>query len=82
MVALDRAIEVAPSRHDLHFSAAAFAPDPAHDWLRRAVERLESGQADAGFLVLQRLIATRRANPALAEERFQALLDRLEALQR
>jgi TolB-like protein/Tfp pilus assembly protein PilF len=57
-------------------------PDMAYEWLRRAVERIERGEVDAGFIALTRLLSRAETDPALAENRFQDLLGRLEALRR
>jgi len=54
--------------------------NPAYEWLERAVEKLESGVVDAGFIQLQLMLNTRSQDPGLAAPRFQQLLDRLEAL--
>jgi eukaryotic-like serine/threonine-protein kinase len=59
--------------------------DRAYEWLERAVAKLESGEADAGFFALQTSFIApeafgRRPDPRLEEPRFQRLLDRLKAL--
>ena len=59
--------------------------DRVYEWLERAVVKLESGEADAGFFALQTSFIAPEAfgrppDPRLAEPRFQRLLDRLKAL--
>jgi hypothetical protein len=53
--------------------------DRAYVALRSAVESLEAGQADAGFNSLE-TFAANPGDPRLTEERFQELLERLQAL--
>jgi hypothetical protein len=53
--------------------------DRAYAALRSAVESLEAGQADAGFNSLETFAAS-PSDPRLAEQRFQDLLERLQAL--
>jgi TolB-like protein len=53
--------------------------DRAYAALRSAVESLEAGQADAGFNSLE-TFAANPSDPRLAEQRFQDLLERLQAL--
>jgi serine/threonine protein kinase/TolB-like protein len=53
--------------------------DQTYEWLGRAVETLENGEADAGFFALQTSFRN-AGNPVFAERRFQDLLGRLNAL--
>jgi hypothetical protein len=53
--------------------------DEAYAALRSAIETLEAGEADPGFFSLE-VFAADPTDPRLAEERFQDLLARLQAL--
>jgi tetratricopeptide (TPR) repeat protein len=53
--------------------------DRSYAALHSAIETLEAGEADPGFLALE-AIAANPADPRLAEGRFQDLLARLQAL--
>jgi hypothetical protein len=52
--------------------------DQAYEWLRRAVETIENGEADAGFFALQRFVNP--TDPPLLEGRFRPLTDRLRTV--
>jgi tetratricopeptide (TPR) repeat protein len=52
----------------------------AHKHLDAAVTRIENGNADVGFIPLQNLLVRYRQNPDALDERFHALLDRLDVL--
>jgi tetratricopeptide (TPR) repeat protein len=54
--------------------------DQVYTALRSAIEKLEAGGADPGFISLQVVVALAANDPRLAEERFQGLLERLQAL--
>jgi TolB-like protein/Flp pilus assembly protein TadD len=54
--------------------------DQVYTALRSAIEKLEAGGADPGFISLQVVVALAVNDPRLAEGRFQDLLERLQAL--
>jgi len=54
--------------------------DRAYAALRSAIEKLEAGGADPGYPSLEGIVATGTTDPRLADERFQDLLERLQAL--
>jgi tetratricopeptide (TPR) repeat protein len=56
--------------------------DSAHEWLERALTKVENGERDAGYISFMIAVRNVHNDPILEQPRFRELFDKIEAIAR